>query len=237
MDLIRSQVDRLVQRLKHDPEYRIDPAIPTRSLLAILFSRGMSLLRGLTWYPRLGSVEGPFFVGHRVRIRHPYLVRVGRSVTLDDDVYIDALSRNGVRLGDNVSIGRFTIIETTGILTNLGTGFEIGANSNLGDYNFVGASGGVTIGENVLIGQKVSFHSENHNFSRTDVPIKAQGTTRAGIVVEDDCWLGAGVIILSGVHIGHGSVVAAGSVVTKDVPPYSVVAGVPARIVKRRDEG
>jgi len=159
---------------------------------------------------------------------------VGRGVTLDDCVTINALSRTGIKIGDNVSIGAFTIIEATGILRRLGKGFSIGANSNLGDYCFVGAAGGVHIGENVLIGQRVSFHSENHVFARTDLPIRAQGTTQQGIIVEDDCWLGSGVIILDGVTVHQGAVVAAGSVVTSDVPPYAVVGGVPAKVIRSR---
>jgi len=106
----------------------------------------------------------------------------------------------------------------------------------LGDYNFVGAAGGIRIGANVLIGQGVRFHSENHVFRRVDIPIKEQGVTNEGIVVEDDVWLGSGVIVLDGVTIGRGAIVAAGSVVTKDVPPLAIVGGVPAKIIKFRGE-
>ena len=76
------------------------------------------------------------------------------------------------------------------MITNLGKGFRIGDNSNLGDYSFVGAAGGVSIGSRVLIGQSVRFHSENHVFERTDIPIN-KGVTNQGIVVEDDVWLGS----------------------------------------------
>jgi acetyltransferase-like isoleucine patch superfamily enzyme len=82
----------------------------------------------------------------------------------------------------------------------------------------------------------VSFHAENHRYEDTDVPIRLQGETRRGIVVEDDCWLGAGAIVLDGVRIGRGAVVAAGSIVTRDVPAYTVVAGSPARVIKHRHQ-
>ncbi len=234
-DPLRALFIRLAQRAKGDPQYMPDPTLTGGMLLRLLLDRGWAYWRGLWWRPRLRSAGSPFFVGRGVRIAHSRLLSVGNGVTLEDHVYIDALSREGVRLGDHVSVGKFTIIEATGIITNLGVGFEIGADSNLGDYNYVGAAGGVRIGRNVLIGQRVSFHSENHVFDRTDIPIKAQGVTRQGIVVEDDCWLGAGVIVLDGVTIGRGSVVAAGSVVTKSVPPFSVVGGVPARILRMRE--
>jgi len=80
------------------------------------------------------------------------------------------------------------------------------------------------------------MHAENHNIGRTDVPIDAQGVTRQGIVIEDDCWLGGGATILAGVRVGRGAVVAAGAIVTRDVPPYAIVAGVPARVVRMRGE-
>ncbi|MNG32136.1 Virginiamycin A acetyltransferase [compost metagenome] len=76
--------------------------------------------------------------------------------------------------------------------------------------------------------------AENHVFSDKTKPIKEQGIYRQGITIEDDCWIGSNVTILDGVTIGTGSVVAAGAVVTKDVPPYSVVGGVPAKIIKER---
>jgi acetyltransferase-like isoleucine patch superfamily enzyme len=227
-------IELLIQRIKAAPDYRLDPDLDGTALVGIVWRRGWALIRGLWRAWRLGARGLPLFVGRRVRIHHSRQVRLGRGVTLDDDVTIDALSRRGVAIGDNVSIGRYTIIECTGVISNLGEGFEIGADSNLGDYNYVGAAGGVRIGRNVLIGQRVSFHSENHLFDRMDAPIRAQGVIRRGIVVEDDCWLGAGVIVTDGVTIGRGSVVAAGSVVTHDVAPYNVVGGAPARFIRSR---
>lgn len=232
--LLTGSIETLIRRIKRDPVYRIDPAVGGPGLLGVLLRRGLAFLRGLWWSWRLGECKLPFFVGKRVQILHANRLRVGRSVTLEDDVVIDALSRRGVYLGDNVSISRYTVIKATGVMNRLGEGFEIGANSNLGHYDFVGAAGGVRIGENVLIGQRVSFHAEDHVFDRTDMPIKAQGVTQQGIVIEDDCWLGTGSIFLDGVTVGRGSVVAAGSAVTHDVEPYSVVGGVPARLIRKR---
>lgn len=233
-DRLAQAAESLIQRIKHDDGYRLDPDLGGAALAGILWRRGLALLRGVWWSWRLGACRLPLFVGRHVQIRHARQLRVGRGVTLDDDVIIDALSRRGVVLGDNVSISRGTEIHATGVITRLGEGFQIGSDSNLGHFSFVGAAGGVRIGEKVLIGQRVSFHSENHNFDRTDVPIKSQGVTQQGIVIEDDCWLGTGAIFLDGVTVGRGSVIAAGSVVTKDVAPYSVMGGVPARLIRNR---
>jgi len=232
--MIRTWVERLIRRLKQDANYTLDPALTTMDLLAILWRRGWAFVRGLWWRVRVAESRGALFVGRRVQIFHARHLHLGRSVTIEDDVRIDALSREGIWLGDNVSVGRFTMIEATGVLTLLGKGVRIGANSNLGDYNYVNGVGGLTIGENVLIGQFVSFHPQNHVIDDPDRPIKEQGTTEQGIVVEDDVWIGARVTVLDGVRIGRGAVVAAGAVVTRDVPPYAIVGGVPARIIKWR---
>ncbi|MHB9146729.1 MAG: acyltransferase [Symbiobacteriia bacterium] len=98
------------------------------------------------------------------------------------------------------------------------------------------ASGGVTIGDNVLLGPNVVIQSTHHIFADPIRPICTQGTTAGKITIGDDVWLGANVVVLPGVDLGKGSVVAAGAVVTKEVPPYAVVAGVPAKLVKWRQD-
>jgi acetyltransferase-like isoleucine patch superfamily enzyme len=188
---------------------------------------------GLWWNER----PWPAFVGRSVTVRDGHLFSAGKGVLIEDYVTIEALSTDGIRLGNGVTIARYSMIKATGVLGNLGVGLSVGAGSNIGEYSFVGAAGGVTIGARVAIGQRVSFHAENHRYSDDTVPIKEQGVTRQGIVVEDDCWIGSGAIILDGVRVGKGSVVAAGAVVNRDVPPYSVVGGVPARVITLRGGG
>lgn len=85
-----------------------------------------------------------------------------------------------------------------------------------------------------MIGPRVSFFAENHNFSKVVTNIKQQGVSNVGIKVEDNCWIGSGSIILDGVHLKSGCVVAAGAVVTKSFPANVVIAGVPAKILKSR---
>ena len=138
-------------------------------------------------------------------------------------------------ISKHVSIGCFTRIECTGSLSHLGEGFRCGDNCGLGTNCFYGAAGGITLGSNVIVGNYVSFHSENHNFADMKIPIRLQGTSHKGIIVGDNCWIGAKATILDGVRIGNGCVIAAGSVVTKSFPNNVVVAGVPARIIKQRE--
>lgn len=111
---------------------------------------------------------------------------------------------------------------------------SIGYNVSINDNFWVNAAGGVEIGNNVLIGPSVIIHSANHNFSRIDIPINKQGHTKEKVIIKDNVWIGARVTILPGVTIGKSAILAAGSVITKDVEPYTIVGGVPAKIIKRR---
>lgn len=232
--MIHSLIEKTIQRLKQDKTYQLDSALTKRSLLQVVFYRGIALLRGSCKKWLLGHCSGKLFMGKHVTLRHPQLIRIGKSVIIEDFVTIDALSKRGILLGDNVTIAKHTTIQCTGVVRSLGEGLIVGHNSAIGAYSFIGAQGGVTIGVNVIMGPRVSFHAENHNYTDTSKPIRLQGESRVGIVVEDDCWVGANSTILDGVYIGKGTVVAAGSVVTKDVPPYVIVAGIPARIIKQR---
>jgi len=95
--------------------------------------------------------------------------------------------------------------------------------------------GGIVIGNNVLVGPYTIIHSGNHKFKNSSIPIYKQGFEFNTITIEDDVWIAANCTILSGVNLGKGCVVAAGSVVTKNVPEYCIVAGVPAKIIGERD--
>ncbi|WPU08585.1 acyltransferase [Pseudarthrobacter oxydans] len=122
----------------------------------------------------------------------------------------------------------------TAVIREQGVGVEVGDDTSIGRSNIIWGQGGVKIGANCLLGPDVSIFSENHVYADPRVPIRLQGNHRAGVTIEDDCWIGAGSTILAGVVIGRGSVIAAGSVVTKAVDANTVVAGVPARIIGQR---
>lgn len=109
----------------------------------------------------------------------------------------------------------------------------------VGDDSGVGVKseiyGPVTIGKHVMMGPEVIIYTGGHAFSRTDIPIQHQGNAPVrSVEIGDDCWIGRRVMIMPGVKIGKGCVIGAGAVVTKDIPPYSVAAGVPARVVRSR---
>jgi acetyltransferase-like isoleucine patch superfamily enzyme len=196
---------------------------------------GLRLLRGSFLRLRLGRAEGLVFCERHVRVLHARHITAGRDLNLEEGCQIMGLSKRGIVFGHRCTVGRYAQIAPTGILGGVpGEGLRLGDNANIGPYSFIGCSGYIDIGARVLMGPRVNLLAENHNFDLTHVPIKRQGVTRQFVVIEDDCWLGAGCTVLAGVTVGHDSVVVAGAVVTKDVLPYSVVGGAPARLLRTR---
>lgn len=128
------------------------------------------------------------------------------------------------RCGENVNIEHGAIFASS---------VELGDRSGIGIHARL--SGKCIIGNDVMMGPDCMIFTKNHCTSRIDLPMNQQGfTEEAPVTIEDDVWIGARVTILPGVCIGRGSVVAAGAVVTHSIPPYSVVGGVPAKIIKSR---
>lgn len=109
---------------------------------------------------------------------------------------------------------------------------QVGANLSIHDMCYIDAQGGLIIGDNVSIAHQVSILTFNHVWSNPDLPIKYNSIELEPVVIEDDVWIGCGVRIMPGVTIGRRSVVAAGAVVTKDIPAGSLVAGIPAKLIK-----
>jgi acetyltransferase-like isoleucine patch superfamily enzyme len=174
-------------------------------------------------------------MGKNVAIRYPSQLHLGKDTIIEDGAEINCLSKEGIQLGDRVTIGKYAIIRPSNIYGGaVGHGLQMGNNSNIGPYNYIGCSGKIIIGNNVMLAPRVSIYAENHVFDNPDILIRDQGVAYQTVIIEDDCWIAANSIILAGVTIGKGSVVAAGSVVTENVAPYSVVAGVPAKFIKSR---
>jgi acetyltransferase-like isoleucine patch superfamily enzyme len=201
--------------------------------LALLL--GSRALRGSLLRARLAHAAGIVFADRNVRLLHAGYISAGRDLNLEEGCQIMGLSRRGIVFGDRCTVGRFAMIcPTNAFGGEPGEGLKVGDHSNIGPFAYVGCSGYVEIGRRVLMGPRVTLIAENHTFDEPGLPIKEQGVERRDITISDDCWLGAGATILAGVTVGSGAVVAAGAVVTRDVPPLTVVAGVPARVVRER---
>ena len=139
-------------------------------------------------------------------------------------------NRNSVFL---LTLGKRCKINNDVLLQGSGS-IVLGENTFVGSYSIIGANESIIIGDNVMIAQSVSIRDHDHSFDRLDIPMCAQGITTSAIIIENDVWIGHGAIITKGVTIETGAIIAAGAVVTKDVPAYSIVAGVPAKVIKYR---
>lgn len=158
----------------------------------------------------------------------------GNNITIGKDITIE--SPQCVHIGNNVSIGKYTYFLPCTYYAGIKytPNITIGDGCHIGIRNSFACIDSITIGKNVLFAGYVHLTDHSHGFEDITLPVTLQPLTSKGpIVIGDDCWLGFEVEILSGVHIGKHCVVAARSVVTKDVPDYSVVAGNPARLVKQ----
>lgn len=228
-------INKVISRIKGE-RYIVDDGIPESQLFSLCIRKLIELLRG--FFIRIHFTKKHkgknFFVGKNVRIRCKSRIACGSGVSIADGVYIDACCRGGVLIGNNVSIGRNTQIECTGVIRELGESLIIEDGVGIGANCFIGVRGKVIIGKNTIIDPNVKIHSENHIFSDIGTPIRLQGTSRKGIVIGEDCWIGSGAIILDGVHIGKGCVIAAGAVVNKDISDYTVSGGVPVKTIKTR---
>ena len=129
------------------------------------------------------------------------------------------------------SLGDYSVIESFACINNAVGDVMIGDHTRIGLHNTI--IGPVIIGSHVNLAQGITVTALNHNFEDSKKRIDEQGVSTNAVVIEDDIWIGANAVVLPGVTIGHHSVVAAGAVVTKDVPPHSLVAGVPAKVIKQ----
>ena len=129
------------------------------------------------------------------------------------------------------SLGNYPVIESFACINNAVGDVIIGDHTRIGLHNTI--IGPVDIGNHVNLAQGITVTALNHNFSDTNKRIDEQGVSTNPVTIEDDVWVGANAVILPGVTIGEHCVVAAGAVVTKDVPPHSLVAGIPAKVIKK----
>jgi acetyltransferase-like isoleucine patch superfamily enzyme len=186
-------------------------------------------------YRLILRVDGWVGIDRGVRLSFANHIRLGDRAYLDQGVYVHACP-GGVEIGAGTLVMHGCVLHVYNFRAIPQAGIRIGSNSLLGEYTVIRGQGGVTIGDRVYTSPHVQITAVNHVFDDPERSFVEQGITARGIVVEDDVWIGSGAVICDGVRIGAGSVVGAGAVVTRDVDPHTVVAGVPARPIRQVGE-
>ncbi len=182
-------------------------------------------------YFKFGRIKGKNIISLRATIEKNLRLSLGRNATIGDYVRLSGRGSGVIEIGDDTDIDHFVLLEARR------KGFiKIGSKSVIHAFSVIYGHGGVTIGNNTRIACHTIIMAGNHNFDNRTKNIYEQGVTVKGVVIGNDVWIGAGVRILDGVHIGDHVVVGAGSVVTKDIPENGVAMGVPARLIRLRGE-
>ena len=192
----------------------------------------MKLLRGMVKGLVLKKAGLPLYMENNVLLRGKSFISIGRYTFVSKDVSIKTR-------GGEVEIGEHVLIRDG---VRIQGGDERTACCFIGDYSSINHNssilfgGGVFVGKYVMIGPNVVITSGGHRFDDISIPMRFQECYFEKVTIEDDVWIGASSVILPGVRIGKGSVIGAGSVVTNDVEPYSVVVGNPAKVLRYRLE-
>jgi acetyltransferase-like isoleucine patch superfamily enzyme len=189
-----------------------------------------SMLRHAFWRRRLGSLGACPDIQPDAHFEYPGNILVGEKCRIARQVIIRANTdvKHGIEIANDVCVQE-------NVLINANRGFvSIGHGSWIGPCSVISGNGGVEIGENVMIASHCAINTVSHNNYRTDIPMRDQGLNCDPVLIGDDVWIGIGAIILQGVRIGRGSIIGAGAVVTRDIPPFSIAMGTPARVTGSR---
>lgn len=228
--------------MRPGPALRFYLHAKTRSIPRYLLSELLQALLG--WLPGVAGialravayklvlrVDGLPAIEDHVRLCRPEDIRLGRGVYIDHGVYLHG-GTGGLQVGDGSWIMNGCRLHVFNFRDMAQSGIHLGRHTFMGEGSVMRGQGGITVGDNVLFGPRIQVLAVDHVFADPDRPIMEQGITAQGIVIEDNCWIGAGAIVLDGVTIGRGSCVGAGAVVTRTIPPHSLAVGVPARVIR-----
>jgi acetyltransferase-like isoleucine patch superfamily enzyme len=162
---------------------------------------------------------------------------IGRPIRIHRSSWVSFRSVLRVNMGGSITIGRNCEIHPYSMLLTHGGHIVLGDHCSVNPFTIIYGVGGVSIGNGVRIAAHSMIVPENHKAGTDEMPLHRAGSTKQGICIEDNVWLGSGVRVLDGVRIGRNAIVGAGSVVTKSLPPNTTSVGVPARVISTRGAG
>lgn len=183
--------------------------------------------RKMTWAKAVAQSDGACFIDFAADVGGN--LTVGRASVIERAAMVRA-----EKSSESIRIGRHSIVRSGARVLAWGGSVNIGDYCSINSGVTIYGTGAVTIANYVRIAANTVIVASTHNFADGDVPIFRQGITARGITIEEDVWIGANCTLLDGVRIGRGSIIAAGAVVNRDVPPECIVGGVPARKIGER---
>lgn len=196
------------------------------------------VLRKIFWPNLFGSCGKGIAIGANIVVRHPHRIHLGDRVVLSENCILDARNEFSEKV---LIIGNDVILSNNTMLSCKDGNIKIGDRTGIGAQTIIQSTNNcpVEIGSDVMIGPRCYLvGGGSYNTDRFDVPMWKQGIKNdGGIILEDDIWLGSSVSILGGVVLSHGSIAAAGAVITKSVPARAICGGIPAKIIKYRGTG
>lgn len=220
-------------RKTRNKDFHFDENLSSLELLEFLCMMSLSLLRANIRLLIHLQKNRLWFFEKNITIFNFKKLTAGENFRVGEGVRFNCSGNKGVIFGRNCNVGSYSRLMVSSGLGQLGAHIIIGNNVGIGSFSNIGGTGGVMIGDDTIIGPYLSVHTENHNFENNEVVIRLQGVQRQSVVIGRNCWLGGKVTVLAGVSIGDGAIIAAGSIVNKDVPPNSIVGGVPAKIIRK----
>jgi acetyltransferase-like isoleucine patch superfamily enzyme len=217
--------------MRGDDVFEIDPRISIPEIAALLVGKLVGLTRSLPWH-LTARPSFPVFRERHARIRTGSRVKIGRGTIIGRDAMLDARYGEQLVIGQGSTIGPRAQIQLSGAIRSPGGSIHIGNRVGIGASNFIGGQGGVSIGDDTLLGPFVMVFSEDHLFTEPVGPVRAQGEVRRPVSIGSGCWIGANTVVLSGTTIGDGTVIGAGSIVRGDIPAGVLAVGNPIHVVR-----
>lgn len=221
-----------MMRLRN-PHFILSKNITIYTLWQFIMHLLFCKIRGCIYALLRGKGGWSLFLEKNVTLYYFRNMKLGKMILIEKGTIISAMAPQSLYIGNNVKISAYSTIHVSKNFQDVTGSIKIGDGVGIGEFANLGGAGGLVIGNDCIIGAYFSCHPENHIYNDPSKLIKHQGVLRKGIIIGDNCWIGAKVTILDGAKVGSSCVIAAGAVVKGEFPDHCVIAGIPAKIIRK----